>query len=122
MRSEICNTPGCSNPKLPRKLKTGLCRNCRRDRHYRKYTKEHSSRKLLITNTLGPYLFQNGYVFEMSDLGDAGIKVGLSHSLEETAAIIIPLDEIEKIKVWFDKLIGRKGKTNKHLRLKAMIT
>lgn len=122
MRSEICNTPGCTNPKLPRKLKTGLCQNCRRDRHYRKYTKEHSSRKLLITNTLGPYLFQNGYVFEMSDLGDAGIKVGLSHSFEETAAIIIPLDEIEKIKIWFDKLIGRKGKTDKHIRLKAMIT
>ena len=122
MRSEICNTPGCTNPKLPRKLKTGLCQDCRRDRHYRKYNKEHSPRKLLISNTLGPYIFQNGYVLEMSDLGDAGIKVGLSHSMEETATIIIPLDEIEKIKIWLDKLIGRKGKTNKHLRLRSTTT
>lgn len=122
MRSEICNTPECNKLKLSRKSKTGLCRDCLCDKNRRRNKKKPSLSKLLISNTLGPYIFENGYLLEMVDLGDVGVKMGLSHPPDEPAAIIVPVDEIEKIKIWFNKLIGRKGKTAKHLRLRSTTT
>lgn len=53
--------------------------------------------------------FTNGYTIEFSDLGDCGLLVKLTDNNggEDSASIIIPTEEMNKLKTWLANLITK---------------
>ena len=54
----------------------------------------------LEEETIGPFLFENGYHLELCDLGTVGIKLSLSHPSEDCAGIILDADTAKKLISW----------------------
>lgn len=61
----------------------------------------------------GTYKYSNGYELVLSDLAGGGVKLDLTHDLEDSASILIPLEEVPKIQVFFGSLIGGSQSTKK---------
>ncbi len=58
--------------------------------------------------TLPPFTFQSGYTLECTDMGNAGIKVGLSRGSDEDRAILMPPQQCEMLLNWLRNRCGKR--------------
>ncbi len=58
-------------------------------------------------NALPGFLYQNGYTFCATDLGNHGVKIELIHENDVAAAIILPPGAVGKCGKWLLETIGQ---------------
>lgn len=59
------------------------------------------------SSSLPPFLYENGYSLAVSDLGNAGVKLTLSHDGDVGAAILLPPKAVETFGKWLLQTLGQ---------------
>jgi hypothetical protein len=59
---------------------------------------------------LAGFLFEDGYVFSATDLGNKGVKIELSHRAEDSAAVILPIQKAEECGRWLLQTLGQRNR------------
>jgi len=57
--------------------------------------------------TIEPFIFKAGYTFTVEDIGDEGIIISMRDQREDSATIILPVAEAEKLTVWLADSLGQ---------------